>query len=93
MGTPAVPPGSPSSLAFWTLASAPMTYAQQLWFAPGCCARIRATNSCASASVAAGASAHRKRERLTSVSWTPSAATVTYSEGPSPRSGCRARCS
>ncbi|GGW62991.1 hypothetical protein GCM10010320_50140 [Streptomyces caelestis] len=34
--------------------------------------------SCASCSVAAGARAHRKRERLTSVSCTPARATVRY---------------
>lgn len=55
-----------------------MTYAKQLCVAVGCSLRTRAMNSCASCSVAAGASEHRKRERFISASCTPSRATVTY---------------
>lgn len=55
-----------------------MTYAKQLWVAVGCSLRTRAMKSCASCSVAAGASAQRNRDRLTSVSCTPSRAIVRY---------------
>ncbi len=79
MGRPAVPPGSPSSLAFWTEPSAPRTYAQQWCRAVGCSLRTRATNAWASSSVAAGASAQMKRDLLISISCTPSRATVRYS--------------